>query len=161
VRLLETLNPNDYQFVRLSIISQFGYEKQLSLFKSRAKLIFLGFKNEKRNVLEKAITLTNDKNIMLNMNQLSNIILTARDFPKLSREELNRYENITLDRWIEEGQKEKNHAIFNNKDHLLDAFTEIADRHFDFSGKAELVSNYSAKVNSVFNKEGIMPLSNV
>lgn len=98
---------------------------------------------------------------MLNMSQLSKIILTARDFPKLSKGEFSRYENLTLDRWIEEGKKEKDHVIFDNKDHLQDAFLEIADRHSDLAGKSELVSNYSTKLNAVFNKEQIMPLSNV
>ena len=73
----------------MSIISQFEYETQVNRFKSLSKLIFQGFKEEKRNVLEKAITLTNDKGIMLNMDKLSDIIWTARDFPRLSKGEFN------------------------------------------------------------------------
>ena len=51
----------------MSTVSQFDYGKELYIFKSRANLIFQGFKDDKRNVLEEAIALTGDKGIKLNI----------------------------------------------------------------------------------------------
>ena len=43
VKLLESLDSESYQYLRVSTISTFDYDKQLGLFKSRARNIFNGF----------------------------------------------------------------------------------------------------------------------
>ena len=48
LKLLETLDPESYQYVYLSIVSRFDLEKEMGLFKSRARTIFKGFGKEKR-----------------------------------------------------------------------------------------------------------------
>ena len=87
VKLLESLDSESYQYVRLSTIAHFDYDKQLGLFKSRARNIFMGLQNEKRNMIEPAITLTSDKGIMLDMDALGKVILCVRDLPKMTRNE--------------------------------------------------------------------------
>ena len=78
LHLLESLDPCSYHLIRLSTVSQFDYDSQLKLFKSLAWTVFQGFKDDKRNVLEAAITLTSDQHISLTMDQLSKVIISAR-----------------------------------------------------------------------------------
>ena len=69
--------------------------------------MFNGFKNEKLNTLEQAINKTNDMKITLNMQTLGRVIICARDFPKLSRADKDRFKELTLDQWVNEVNKEK------------------------------------------------------
>ena len=85
MRLLESLDPDSYPLIRLSTVSQFDYNTQLKIFKSRAWAVFQGFKDDKRNVLEAAITLTSDQHITLTMDQMAKVILSARDFRSRSK----------------------------------------------------------------------------
>ena len=97
VSLLEHLDPESYVFIRMSTVSQLDYNSELKVFKSRANLVFKAFRDDKRNMLEEAITLTNDKGIFLNMAVLSKVIMTARDMNRRTKNELNRYKTLTLD----------------------------------------------------------------
>ena len=107
VRLLESLDPGSYPLIRLSTVSQFNYDTQLRIFKSRAAVMFQGFRDDKRNVLEAAITLTSDRHITLNMDQLGKVILSVRDLPRRSKEELGRFRALTIDVWDAESQRGK------------------------------------------------------
>jgi hypothetical protein len=105
VKLLADLDEKCYYFVRLSTVTKFDYETQLPLFKSRANLCFNGFQNDKRNVLEAAISETSDKGISLDMASLSKVIVVARNLSRKTKDELKRYETITLDQWEKEASK--------------------------------------------------------
>ena len=85
VKLLDDLDPQFYNFVRTSTVVSFDYSSQLSLFKSYAKLIFKAFPNDRQNMLEQAMTLTNEKGKRLNLDALGKVIRTARDLPKMTR----------------------------------------------------------------------------
>ena len=54
-------------YVKVSIISDFDFAKQLGFFKSRARNIFQGMVDKKREMVEAAIALTNDQGIMLDI----------------------------------------------------------------------------------------------
>ena len=58
-------------------------------------------------MIEPAITLTSDKGIMLDMDTLGKVIMCARDLPKMSRNDQSRFRELTLDKWIEEANKDK------------------------------------------------------
>lgn len=105
------------------------------MFKSRAWAVFQGFQNDKRNVLEKAISLTNDKGITLTNEILGQVILCARDFPKQTKLELERFEKITLDKWVEEVKKKQEEVVFGKSKDFVEAFDSIAARHSVFKGK--------------------------
>ena len=101
VRLLESLDPKSYHFLRMSIVSKFDFKTELKLFKTRAWCVFDGFQNEKRNILEAAITLTNDRGIRINMENLGKVIVAARNLRKKFKNGLERFKLITLDRWVD------------------------------------------------------------
>ena len=136
----------------MSIVSRFDFETQLKFFQSRARNVFEGFQSDKRNILEAAITLTNERRITLDMSELGKVILCARDLTKRSRSELNRFKDITLDRWPYEASKEKQNSDINDKNHLTTAFLSIADRYTEFKGKLELVETIGPKAAARFEE---------
>ena len=85
VKLLDDLDPQSYYFVRTSTVVSFDYNSQLSLFKSYAKLVFKAFPNDRQNMLEHGMTLTNEKGKRLDLDTLGKVIRTARDLPKMTR----------------------------------------------------------------------------
>ena len=58
-------------------------------------------------MLEAAITLTNDKGIMMDMQALGKVIMCARDLPKLVRGDRNQFKGITLNKWVDKATKGK------------------------------------------------------
>ena len=150
VALLEPLEPDSYQYVRVSTIAQFDYEKQLVLFKSRARNIYSGFQSDKLAMLEAAITLTNDRGVVLDLATLGKVIMCARDLPKQSRGAQSRFKEITLDKWLDEVKKEQQQMVIEDKNDIVDAFNSIAVRHKDLLGKEELVQLHGRPVRNVF-----------
>ena len=53
-------------------------------------------------MIEAAMTLTSDKGIMLSVQELGNVILTANSFPKMTPTDKNKYKELTLERWCQE-----------------------------------------------------------
>ena len=135
VKFLETLEPDTYYFVRTSTVAQFNFETQLKHFKSRARTIFKGFRDEKRTMLEAAMTMTNDKGVLLDMDGLNKVCLTALKFPKMSKVQRDVYKELPLDKWADEASKAKQQAFIEDKKDLRAAFFSIAERHTDLNGK--------------------------
>ena len=135
VKFLETLEPDTYYFVRTSTVAQFNFETQLKHFKSRARAIFKGFRDEKKNMLEAAMTMTNDKGVLLDMDGLNKVCLTALKFPKMSKAQRDVYKELPLDKWADEASKAKQQAAMEDKKDLRAAFFSIAERHEDLNGK--------------------------
>ena len=106
VKLLTDLDKESYKFVRLSTVTQFDFEKKLKLFRSRANNIYRGLPMEKITIFEKAMTVTNDKGIMLDIDTLTKAITVAKNFEKQERGKKNEYGSITLDKWDEAWKKD-------------------------------------------------------
>ena len=104
-------------------------------FKSRARTIFKGFRDEKRTMLEAAMTLTNDKGILLDMDGLNKVCMTALKFPKMSKPQRDVYKELPLDKWASEAEKAKQQAMIEDKKDIRAAFFSIAEKHADLNGK--------------------------
>ena len=76
---------------------------------------------------------------MLNMSDLGRAVLCARDLPKLDRDQMSKYRDLTLDKWTAESIKEQQQTQFANTNFLSEAFWSIAGRHKDLNGKQHLV----------------------
>ena len=51
------------------------------------------------------MNLTNDKGVMLDMNTLGKAIMCARDMPMIKKDERDKFQAITLDKWDQEWRK--------------------------------------------------------
>ena len=126
VALLEPLEPDSYQYVRVSTIAQFDYEKQLGLFKSRARNIYSGFQSDKLAMLEAAITQTSESGIVLDLDALGKVITCARDLPKQFRGVQSRFKELTLDKWVDEAKKDKQQIAIEDKNDVVAALYDIS-----------------------------------
>ena len=86
-------------------------------------------------MLEAAMTLTNDKGVLLDMEGLNRVCMTALKFPKMSKSQRDVYKELPLDKWAAEADKAKQQGALEDKKDLRAAFFSIAERHEDLSGK--------------------------
>lgn len=104
-------------------------------------------------MIEEAASKTNDSLIKLDLKQLSQLIIVARDLPnKMSRSEQERFKSLTLDKWEKEAKKESQVQELEDKGNLVAAFVSIAERHKDLKGKQELVQEYGRGPIKVFEE---------
>ena len=101
-------------------------------------------------MLEAAIKVTNDKGILLDMNQLSRITLIALNLPKMTRSEQEAYKELSLDQWVDKGNQQKQQVVVKNSNDVVDAFLQLSRRHRDLKGKQELLEEKAGKVKKVF-----------
>ena len=115
VKLLESLDPESYHYVRLSTVCQFDVERQIKLFETRARNIYKCLQSDKLNLLEQAMTLTNDRGIMVDLQTLGRVIVSTINLPKLTKPLKDRLKETTLDRWAEGAKKEDQEVVIEDK----------------------------------------------
>ena len=81
------------------------------------------------------MTLTSDKNIMIEVEDLTKVITVARAFPSGVKMDKDTFMKTTLDKWQAEEKKEKTQSELDDEKDLVRAFWSIADRHKDLKGK--------------------------
>lgn len=69
------------------------------------------------------------------MSNLGKVILCARGFLKMSKSDKDKFKELTLDKWTEGSNKEKQQIIFDANKDLIASFFDIAERHPDLKGK--------------------------
>ena len=111
-------------------------------------------------MIETAMTLTSDKGIVLTVQELGNVILTANSFPKMTPTDKNKYKELTLDRWCQEVKQESKVNDIDDKKDMVVAFHSITDRHRDLKGKEELVHGHVKRISATF-KEANLEINNL
>ena len=152
IKLLASLDKEDHMYVRLAIVSTFDYEKQLPLFKSRARTLLRHLPINKVTVVEAAINLTNTDKIELNMAQLGEVIKAVRDLGNLPKGKPRTYKALTLDKWPAQVKNDTTSDVVHDKNDIVAAFLSISDRHVDLKGKEELVTIESSTLVKIFGQ---------
>ena len=111
-------------------------------------------------MIEAAMTLTSDKGIMLSVQELGNVILTANSFPKMTPTDKNKYKELTLERWCQEVKQESKVSDIDDKKDMVVAFHSIANRYTDLKGKEELVHGHANRIKATF-KEANLEINNL
>ena len=101
MKLLEQDGRDSGEFVRYSIVVSFDYEKELKKFKLYTTAGTKGMAPDKRDLLEKAILVTNDSSVTIDLKTMSQILTQFLKLPKLDAYTQELLADEHFNKWID------------------------------------------------------------
>ena len=119
-------------FVRYSIVTDFGSDRDLDKFKQIIQSVTNINNHTKRSIIEQAATLTSHEGITLTVDQLKSAFWAILK-TKVAKDDIEELKGTTLDLWVVTINKLQEDKELGDAEHFVTAITQLYDLNSDLS----------------------------